>query len=297
MDLAEAIIVEQATHPSARARWTVSILVIAHFFAIGIAVTSYSTANFPAPVLSVMASEPLQPYLQATFLNNAYRFFAPNPGTPTVMWFRIQHEDRSVCWSEVPGSAESSVLRASYQKRLNLSLLLSQHLAPDPQSGKLRYSPMGEICMASVIRHLADEHGESQPVKSIGVYLVQHAIITPQQVRDGWKTNDLRLYKAVFAGAYTAEGKRTDENKPDVKEQPMAQVVAGILWADVFPLMKNQKKESSPALEQLRLPGPVQQFLAAHAELLDPAIPSESLMERIGAWTVTKQQQPHPASP
>jgi hypothetical protein len=139
-----------------------------------------------------------------------------------------------------------------------------------------------------VIRHLAHEHGSDKPVKSIGVYAVQHAIITPQQVRDGWKTNDLRLYKAVFAGAYTAEGERTDEQKPDVKEQPMAQVVAGILWADVFPLMRNQKKEAAVALEQLKLPRPVQHFLTAHGELVDPAIPSENLMERIGTWT--KQQ-------
>ena len=276
----------QTKQATARARWIVSILVIAHFFAIGIAVTSYSTANFPAPVLSVMASEPLQPYLQATFLNNAYRFFAPNPGTPTVMWFRIQHEDRSVRWAELPGAPESSMLRASYQKRLNLSLLLSQHVVPDPQqTGKHRFSPMGEICMASVIRHLADEHGDTQPVKSIGVYLVQHAIITPQQVRDGWKTDDLRLYQAVFAGAYTSEGERMDDQKPGVKEQPMAQVVAGILWADVFPLVKSQKTPPTTVMEQLRLPKPVQQFLSLHAELLDPDMPSESLMERIGVWT------------
>src|SRR5262245_9785766 len=228
MDRASDIM--QAVQPGAKARWLVTILVIAHFLAIGAAVTSYSAPNFPAPVLSVMASEPLQPYLQATFLNNAYRFFAPNPGTPTVMWFRIQREDRSVRWDELPGTAEGSLVRESYQKRLNLSLLLSQHLSPDPQTGKLRFSPMGEICLASVIRHLAHEHGDDKPVKSIGVYVVQHAVITPQQVRDGWKTDDLRLYKPVFAGAYTTAGERTDDSKPEVKEQPMAQVVAGILW-------------------------------------------------------------------
>lgn len=287
MDMASGSNIMQ---PDAKTRWIITVLVIAHFFALAIAVTSYSTSNFPAPVLAVMVSERLQPYLQATFLNNAYRFFAPNPGTPTVMWFRIQHEDHTICWAEIPGDAKSSLLRASYQKRLNLSLLLSQHLAPDPQLGKLRFSPLGEICLSSVIRHLAYQIGGSKPVKSIGVYLVQHAIITPQQVRDGWKTNDLRLYQAVFAGAYSAAGERTDEHKPGIKEQPMSQVVAGILWADVFPLMKNQKMDSSVALEQLRLPLPVQQFLTTHEELLDPSIPSETLMERVGTWTTTTKQ-------
>src|SRR5512140_1404644 len=89
--------------PSRSVRRGVSALIAAHLLAIGVAVTSYSSPNFAAPLLAVRASGPLQPYLQATFLNNAYRFFAPNPGTPTVFWFRIQYDDRSVRWVDLPG--------------------------------------------------------------------------------------------------------------------------------------------------------------------------------------------------
>src|SRR6186713_699684 len=53
--------------PSAFTRWIVGLLVVGHFFAIFIAVTSDSSPNYPAPQLAVRASSLLQPYLQATF--------------------------------------------------------------------------------------------------------------------------------------------------------------------------------------------------------------------------------------
>lgn len=258
----------------------ISLLIIAHFVAIAVAVTSYSTPNFPAPQLAVEVSQPMQPYLQGTFLNNAYRFFAPNPGVPTVLWIRLQTSDGRVRWAELPGRPESALVRATYQRRLNLALLVGQQMEPDPdQSGKPRLTPLGETCLASLIRHVVREE---ENVSSVGVYLVQHAVITPQQVRDGWTPNDLRTYRPMFLGVFSAGGEPRDKNR-SMKEQSIFQVTAGILWADVHPLLRSKSPDPEVVLESLHLPSPVQQFLRKRRELLDTSLPSEGLSERVEA--------------
>ena len=141
--------------PTKLARRLVSALLIIHFCSIFLAVTSYSSPSFPAPQLAVRASQPLQPYLQGTFLNNGYRFFAPNPGTPSVLWFRVQYEDRSVRWVELPGPP-SSLLRAPHQRRLNLAIQVGQNLAPAPaEDGKRTLAPLGVRLVESWARHVA----------------------------------------------------------------------------------------------------------------------------------------------
>src|SRR5947209_20506488 len=135
---------ESPAPPRLVVRGLVSVLLVVHLFAILTAVTSFSTFNFPANRLAVWANQPFRPYLQATFLNNAYRFFAPNPGTPTVLWLRLQYCDRTIRWVEVPGTCESWV-RVAYQRRLNFTVLLGQHLAPDPtREGKRRFTATGQ---------------------------------------------------------------------------------------------------------------------------------------------------------
>lgn len=283
----EAIAARLAPLPSRRIQWLMSLLVIVHFFAIGTAVTSYSAPQFPAPQLAVAATEPLQPYLQATFLNNAYRFFAPNPGTPTVMWFRIQYADRSIRWQEFPGPEHSAWFRAAYQRELNLSLLLSQQLAPDPAHGnKPRFTQLGLTCLASVTRHIAFE--QPQPVKAVGVYCMQHAGVTPQQVRDGWETSDLRTYQAMFVGAFNPAGERIDELRPDVLMQTSSDMVAGVLQADVYPLLRKTQGDPLLVIRTLNLPTPVAQFLTRHPQLLNPALPAgdiKPLIEKLAAST------------
>jgi hypothetical protein len=258
--------------PPPAVRFVVSALVIVHFFAIGSAVLSYSSVNFPAPPLAVLANKPMQPYLQATFLNNAYRFFAPNPGTPTVFWFRVQYENRSVRWSEVPGEP-NPWLRGAYQRRLNHAIMLGQHLVPH-RDGKRSLSPMGRICLESWVRHVARSQSD---VKSVGVYVVHHAVISPEQVRNGWTPTDVRTYHPTFVGAFNAKGVRIDELQPGVLEQPIGQTVAGILQSDVYPL---QAREPMRRWEDLHLPMPVARFLTAHPELFEPG-PAAELQERV----------------
>src|SRR5262245_11840191 len=116
--------------PSRATRRVVSLLILVHFLAILTAVTSASSGPFAAPALAVLANRPFQPYLQLTFLANAYRFYAPDPGAPSVLWFRIQYDDRSVRWLELPRRADF-VWRIPYERYKSLTNLLSQHVTPD----------------------------------------------------------------------------------------------------------------------------------------------------------------------
>jgi hypothetical protein len=48
-----------------------------------------------------------RPYLQFMYLNNAYRFYSPQPGPSTLLWFCIEYESnpdgsRNLRWVEVP---------------------------------------------------------------------------------------------------------------------------------------------------------------------------------------------------
>jgi hypothetical protein len=265
----------------------VGALVVGHLFAIFIAVTSDSSPNYPAPQLAVRASSSLQPYLQATFLNNSYRFFAPNPGTPTVLWFRVQYQDRSVRWVEAPGRA-GALLRAPYQRRLNLAVQFGQYLVPDPaKDGKKALTPLGQSLLQSFVRHVAwafprqSPDGSPLPVRNVGVYSLLHGVILPEQVRDGWEPTDLRTYRATFLGAYTAAGERVDEFRPAVVDQTIAYVVAGIVEVDVLPRRASFGADAA-ALSELSLPEPVQRLLIRHPELL-AAAPGADLKGRLEA--------------
>jgi hypothetical protein len=275
--------------PSALVRSVLGVLLVAHLLAIFVAVTSYSSPNFPAPRLAARASQPLQPYLQATFLNNAYRFFAPNPGTPTVFWFRVQYQDKSVRWIELPGR-RAVLVRAPYQRQLNLAVQLGQYLAPDPAGdGKKTLTPLGKTLLQSFVRHVAAAYarqiqdGSPLVVRNVGVYCVLHGVVLPEQVRAGWEPTDLRTYRPTFVGAYTAAGERIDEFRPSAVEQPIAYVAAGIIEVDVLPRVRRQPDHASAeVLAELSLPEPVHRLLIRHPDLL-AAAPGDDLKNRVEA--------------
>lgn len=274
--------------PSPTTRRGVTLLLLVHFFAILTAVTSYSTYQFPAPALAVWANKPLRPYLQLTFLNHAYRFFAPNPGVPTVQWFRVQYQDRSVRWVESPQPARPWI-RMPYMRRLTVALALPQFVQPVPgDPARQQFTDFGQICLASYARHVARLHertgldGSLVPVKSVGVYCIQHAPLSPEQVRAGWERVDLRTYQATFVGAFSADGTRTDEFRPDLVERPISQVAAGILEVDVYPLLrKNPASDGLQVANDLCLPAPVHRLLTRYPELLVPSTGEDNLQERI----------------
>jgi len=262
-------------------RCGISLIVVAHFAAITVAVTSISTPNYPASPLSVAASEHLQPYLQATLFNNAYRFFAPNPGLPTLFWMRIQNGDGAVRWVELPGEPESTIVRAPYQRRVNMGLQFGSQLLVDKDSnGRARFTPLAESWLSSLVRHIRRKPARATPgeVPSVDMYVLQHNVVMPEQVRDGWTPTDLRTYRIMPLGAFDADGRRLSPEQP-IAEQSMAQIVGRMVAMDVHPRLKQLPRDA--VLESLPLPSPVTLFIKAHPELLNPALPVEEIAARI----------------
>src|SRR5262245_37113921 len=114
------------------AKIAVSAGIVWHFFAIFLAVTSEGgRGNSPELCRKIYYQElgkvPAYPYLRFLFLTNAYRFFAPNPGPTALLWFRVQYDDGSARWFELP-DADEFVLRMPYQRRLALALQVGQNV-------------------------------------------------------------------------------------------------------------------------------------------------------------------------
>jgi hypothetical protein len=72
-------------------RFLVSVLILFHFGGIATAVM----ATQPGPWLaSYLWERVYQPYLEFMYLQNAYRFYSPEPDPATLLWFFVEYEDR-----------------------------------------------------------------------------------------------------------------------------------------------------------------------------------------------------------
>jgi hypothetical protein len=69
-------------------------------------------------------------------------------------------------------------------------------------------------CARYVARHFPHEHDPSVPVKSMKIYRVQHAIVSPAELAEGRSPLDPRQYRAFFQGEYDPEGNLVDPNEP-----------------------------------------------------------------------------------
>jgi hypothetical protein len=49
-------------------------------------------------------------YLTFAYLTNAYHFYSPDPGPPTLLWFHVEYADGTARWIKIPNRSESPVL-------------------------------------------------------------------------------------------------------------------------------------------------------------------------------------------
>jgi hypothetical protein len=89
--------------PSWGRRVAVSVLIVLHFGGIVTAVTSADNGWLPNQLWNLF----YRPYLQFMYLNNAYHFYAPEPGPAPLLWFCIEYQEdpigfRNFRWVKVP---------------------------------------------------------------------------------------------------------------------------------------------------------------------------------------------------
>jgi hypothetical protein len=108
-------------------RWTVSVLVALHFSAI----LHATLAAPPYPwLIGQMWTRIYRPYLEFMYLNNAYHFYAPEPGPASYLWCRLIYEDKdgkqTGDWFKVPkvddktGQHQHSVA-LEYQRHISMT--------------------------------------------------------------------------------------------------------------------------------------------------------------------------------
>ena len=297
---------QETTGPPPVARWVISGLVLAHFFAIFTAVTSAGNANFPAPYIARKLIRLTRPYLQFVFLNNPYRFYAPNPSSANIFWFRIRYGDGVVRWVEVPRRSEFAA-RMPYQRHLSVTLIFDQMALPMPSSedpNQRALVPEGKIVLASYIRHVARRFGRKNadgtpvPIEDIQFYNVWHGVLEPWMVKRGMGINELPLFAPYYLGTYTADGARVDSvpilNGHEVwlqQTRSISELVANMLASDIYPLFREKPEaDRMDLLEEIGAPTPVQELLLKFPELANPDLPETDLRERIERYVLQGQQ-------
>jgi hypothetical protein len=86
------------------------VLVLLHFGGIVTSVTAVPPRNEPAPWLSMQLwTHFYRPYVMFAYLTNAYHFYSPDPGPPTLLWFHVEYADGRARWIKIPNKQESPI--------------------------------------------------------------------------------------------------------------------------------------------------------------------------------------------
>jgi hypothetical protein len=112
--------------PSPGRRLVISLYVLYHFGGILTAVMSAP----PQPwIFQQLWARLYRPYLQFMYLNNAYHFYAPEPGPSCFLWFRVEYQndagDTRYSWDEYPKIKDDGTpdypFSVLYQRRLAMT--------------------------------------------------------------------------------------------------------------------------------------------------------------------------------
>src|SRR5204863_8317780 len=86
-------------------RLIIVVLIIVHFTGILRAIMQVP----PSPWLMIYLWQTVyRPYLQFMYLNNAYHFYAPEPGPGMLLWFQVKYEDGTYQWVKLPQRQDHS---------------------------------------------------------------------------------------------------------------------------------------------------------------------------------------------
>jgi hypothetical protein len=224
-------------------RVVVSLLLVYHFGAIMTAVTAVQASNGASPWLpTVIWNNVYRKYVLFTYLNNAYHFYSPEPGPPSLLWFRVEFEGGRSHWIRLV-QREDFATRQQYQRMLSLTESINQVVQVNPwrleelrkkrsaagiatpfrdKDGNRVMVPMVEgvpvemqyreppplakkylLSYASYVLRTT-QHPDDPDLKPIGVkiYRLTHRLILPDQLESGLSPTDPTLFWVFFDGEY-----------------------------------------------------------------------------------------------
>jgi hypothetical protein len=243
--------------PAAARRAVASLLIVLHFGGILTAVASVAPPGSDAPwLVNQVWSKFYRFYLQFMYLNNAYHFYSPEPGPPTLLWFHLDYADGSSRWVRLPERAQFHT-RLEYQRRLALtesSNMLNNplpvfppyvanrrgvagnldkmpFLPPGtypiplletmPTYGQFRIpQPFSRFMVAAYARHVAQAYpSEEDPaaeVTGVKVYRVVHNMLSPGQVIEDGIPTSPETYVPYFQGEFDKDGRMKHPDDPQI---------------------------------------------------------------------------------
>src|SRR5947208_3255566 len=75
---------------------------------------------------------------------------------------RGQYQGRAVRWLQFPRRQDFR-LRAPYQRNLSVAMRLNQYLGPEDGPGGHQPGGLGQVCLASYVRHVARTQARTRP--------------------------------------------------------------------------------------------------------------------------------------
>jgi hypothetical protein len=201
----------------------------------------------PAPWLTIQAwGHVYRPYLGFLYLNNAYHFYSPEPGPPTLLWYRVEYASGETQWFRMPDRRHDP-MPLHYQRLLALTESINQikgpgavdqvawmsvetnrrragflhdiPLHPDPTARQYAEpQDVSKLMTSTYARHLArttvNPNNPDDKVVRVRMYRVVHVILSPAQVAEGVDPRSEWLYLPYFQGEFDADGKLTDPGDP-----------------------------------------------------------------------------------
>jgi hypothetical protein len=235
--------------PSLVRRVALTLLVLFHFGGMVATSTSVDPPNATGPWVSKqLYAKVYRPYLQFLSMTNAYHFYSPDPGPPSLLWFAVCYDDGSYTWIKLPERANSPV--GMHYQRL---LALPEHsfqpqpfpVQPTPERGTwdeiyrrrelgstLNYPPAPQrgkrpMSKATVIPMVLDVDVSGQYREPTYVSKKQFAALAkrvfwtaPEAPRPGVKKKSVKLYRVTHQLLLPLELARGDNPLADEKHWP-----------------------------------------------------------------------------
>jgi hypothetical protein len=224
------------------ARAIVSVLAVLHFVGIVCAVLSVPAGNRESAWLPSLVWSRYQPYLQFMYLNNAYKFYSPEPGPPTLLWFHVEYADGSSRWVYLPTRDQDTKdpLAVEFTRRLSLGNAADQvqSIGGIPEAIRQARVAAGNIpkhpelpldmqyrlpndssqrLISEFAQHVARAYPHDRAgidVSGVKVYVVIHMMLEPPQMASQLSPADKWTYRPFFMGEFTKDGVLKDPDDP-----------------------------------------------------------------------------------
>lgn len=218
-----------------------------HFCGILTAVLSVPPPGGSSPWLVSRAwTYVYRPYLFFIYQNNAYHFYSPEPGPPSLLWLQLTYTDGGKRWFKLPDQ-ETSPTPMHFQRMLSIGESTAQVMQRDPGPFRseaalqkmatllgLERLPRGTIApltwrqpqpnskhmICSYVRSLMNRfpHPDGNPEAKVmegHLWRVVHTIIQPGEIAyKNLDPTDRRFYVTVYQGEFDENGNLRDPNDP-----------------------------------------------------------------------------------